>query len=73
MVSGFAMVLYSRLSIIMDNRKARRAVLGMIIINGIVWHTAMFTIMSGMRTLQFSGRAHRKHPLPPMKFSEEGG
>lgn len=60
MISGFSMVLYSRLSIILECRKARRAVLGMIMFNGFVWHTAMITILSGMRTMQFSSRPDRK-------------
>jgi hypothetical protein len=56
MITGFSMVLFSRLAIILESRIARRAVLGMIIFNGIVWHSAMITILSGMRTMQFSQR-----------------
>ena len=41
MVTGFSLVLYSRLNIICQNRRTRQFVLGMIIFNGIVWHTAM--------------------------------
>jgi hypothetical protein len=47
MVSGFSVVLYSRLSIIVQNRRTRRLVLGMIIFNGIVWHTIMTTTTTG--------------------------
>lgn len=52
MITGFSMVLYSRLSIILLNWKACRSVLGMIMFNGIVWHTAMMTILGGMRATQ---------------------
>lgn len=54
MITGFSMVLYSRLSIILMNYKARRSVLGMILLNGIVWHTAMIIILGGMRAAQNS-------------------
>ena len=56
MISGFSMVLYSRLTIILESHRARRVVLGMIIFNGCVWHTVMITVLSGMRTTQYAGR-----------------
>lgn len=49
MVTGFAMVMYSRLSLIgfvMRNRYILRLALAMIIINGIVFHTSAITIFA---------------------------
>jgi hypothetical protein len=61
MISGFSMVLYSRLTIILESHKARRAVLGMIVFNGFVWHTVMITVLSGMRTTQYAGNPAGKY------------
>lgn len=47
MVSGFSMVLYSRLSIIVQNRRTRKLVLTIIIFNGVIWHTIMTTTTVG--------------------------
>ena len=41
MVSGFALVLWSRLGFILGSRQIRRYLLWMIIFNGVVFHTAM--------------------------------
>jgi hypothetical protein len=64
MISGFSMVLYSRLSIILESRKVRRAVLAMVVTNGLVWHSAMIIILGGMRAMQNShqpgGESHHK-------------
>ncbi|KAH6613084.1 hypothetical protein C7974DRAFT_405140 [Boeremia exigua] len=57
MVSGFSMVLYSRLSIICHNRNVRRAILFMIIFNGIVWHSSM-TIISFGKVWTRNGKRH---------------
>lgn len=63
MISGFSMVLYSRLTIILESHKTRRAVLGMIVFNAFVWHTVMITVLSGMRTTQYAGRPSGKYPF----------
>jgi len=63
MISGFSMVLYSRLTIILESHKARRSVLGMIISNAFVWHTVMITVLSGMRTTQYAGRPSGRYPF----------
>jgi hypothetical protein len=55
MVSGFSLVLYSRLSIIVADRRVRMGVLGMIIVNGLVWHTAMTTIATGKAKERYAG------------------
>lgn len=47
MVSGFSTVLYSRLNLIMENQTIRRRILIMIILNGLIFHTAMVTISIG--------------------------
>ena len=58
-----SMVLYSRLTIILESHKARRSVLGMIISNAFVWHTVMITVLSGMRTTQYAGRPSGRYPF----------
>jgi hypothetical protein len=47
MVSGFAVILYSRLNIILENWKIQRALLTMIIIIGCVFHPLMITLSIG--------------------------
>jgi hypothetical protein len=49
MVSGFALVLYSRLNLVLENRKTRRCVLYMIIINGLLLHVMIITVKVGGR------------------------
>ena len=41
MVSGFALVLWSRLGLIFGNQRVKRYLLYMIVFNGVVWHTIM--------------------------------
>ncbi|KAL1795383.1 hypothetical protein ACET3X_007199 [Alternaria dauci] len=57
MITGFSMVLYSRLTVIMQSHKARRTLLGMIIFNGLVWHTVMTTVLAGKKTMKSAGNA----------------
>jgi hypothetical protein len=59
MVTGFSLVLYSRLSIIVQNRRMRLMVLGMIVFNGVVWHTAMTTIAAGKAKERYAGDKSR--------------
>jgi hypothetical protein len=51
MVSGFAIVLYSRLNLILESRRIRRYVLCLIIFNGVVFHPMMTTLSIGMAAL----------------------
>jgi hypothetical protein len=60
MVSGFSMVLYSRLSIICQSRKARRAVLGMVIGNAVLWHGSVIVLNAGIRWLKNRGMKDRE-------------
>ncbi|KAF4454387.1 hypothetical protein F53441_3104 [Fusarium austroafricanum] len=46
-ISGQSVVLYSRLHLIVTDKNILRAVLIMIIINGIVWHTTMTVLLFG--------------------------
>ena len=46
--TGFAVVLYSRLHLIVRNRKTLRLVLAMIIINAIIFHTPMIVFLMGL-------------------------
>ncbi|KAL6702833.1 hypothetical protein ACN47E_000919 [Coniothyrium glycines] len=56
MVTGFSTVLYSRLNIISRKRILRRAILAMIVSNGIVWHTSMTVISFGKSWCKDTGR-----------------
>jgi hypothetical protein len=60
MVSGFAVVLWSRLNLILNNTFIRRAVLGMIIFNGVVWHPTMIALSFGRIYLGNEGRLEEK-------------
>ncbi|ORY10240.1 hypothetical protein BCR34DRAFT_602221 [Clohesyomyces aquaticus] len=59
MVSGFSMVLYSRLNIILEKRRTRQLVLAMIIFNGVIWHTAVVTLLAGIAAERNSGHRER--------------
>ncbi|KAH7384126.1 hypothetical protein DE146DRAFT_792527 [Phaeosphaeria sp. MPI-PUGE-AT-0046c] len=59
MVTGFSLVIYSRLSIIVQSRRTRRFVLAMIIFNGVIWHTAMTTIATGKAYERYVGDVSR--------------
>lgn len=59
MVTGFSLVLYSRLSIIVQSRRTRQFALAMIIFNGVVWHTAMTTISTGKAYEKYAGDISR--------------
>lgn len=47
LVSGQSVVLYSRLHLVLDNSSILRAVLWMIICNGVVWHTSITVLLFG--------------------------
>jgi hypothetical protein len=47
MISGQSVVLYSRLHLVLHNRKVLRGVLWMIVFNGILWHTLTTIINYG--------------------------
>ncbi|KAF5670105.1 hypothetical protein FHETE_4788 [Fusarium heterosporum] len=46
-ITGQSVVLYSRLHLILNDKKILRLVLIMIIINGVTWHTAMTVLLFG--------------------------
>lgn len=52
MVTGFSMVLYSCLNLILDSRTLRRRVLWMIIINAAIFHPLMITISIGSNVIR---------------------
>jgi hypothetical protein len=54
MVSGFSIVLYSRLNLILESQTIRRRVLAMIVLNGFIFHTAMITLSLGSIALRHS-------------------
>ncbi|KAE9988203.1 hypothetical protein EG328_000159 [Venturia inaequalis] len=58
MVSGFSTVLYSRLNLIMENQTTRRRILIMIVLNGLVFHTAMVTISVGSAAVRNTKPGH---------------
>lgn len=47
LVSGQSVVLYSRLHLVLHNPKILRAVLWMIICNGVIWHTSVTVLLFG--------------------------
>ncbi|KAK2684932.1 hypothetical protein QWA68_016185 [Fusarium oxysporum] len=47
LVSGQSVVLYSRLHLVVTDAKVLRAVLIMIIVNGVVWHTSITVVLFG--------------------------
>ncbi|KAH7147090.1 hypothetical protein B0J13DRAFT_553227 [Dactylonectria estremocensis] len=47
LVSGQSVVLYSRLHLVLNDPKILRAVLWMIIANGVVWHTSITVLLFG--------------------------
>ncbi|KAH8661764.1 hypothetical protein BGZ61DRAFT_147738 [Ilyonectria robusta] len=47
LVSGQSVVLYSRLHLVLNNQRILRAVLWMIIVNGVVWHTSITVVFFG--------------------------
>ncbi|KAL4731207.1 hypothetical protein ACLX1H_000169 [Fusarium chlamydosporum] len=55
-ISGQSVVLYSRLHLIMTDRKILRSVLVVIILNGITWHTTMTVLLFGS---EYSPRENR--------------
>ncbi|OAL50897.1 hypothetical protein IQ07DRAFT_630877 [Pyrenochaeta sp. DS3sAY3a] len=57
MVSGFALVLWSRLGLIFGNERVKRYLLFMIVFNGVVWHT----ILSVFAMIMW----HQRGPSPP--------
>lgn len=50
---------YSRLNLIALNHRIRRAVLFMMIFNGVVWHVAVITMNAGIRYLKENGQTER--------------
>jgi hypothetical protein len=47
LVSGHSVVLYSRLHLVLQNTTILRGVLGMIIVNGIIWHPTITVLLFG--------------------------
>ncbi|KAF2108263.1 hypothetical protein BDV96DRAFT_672399 [Lophiotrema nucula] len=60
MVTGFAVVLYSRLNIILESVRFRRAILYCIIFNGVVFHTTMTVLSVGATAIVRTGTPHQK-------------
>lgn len=48
MVTGFSIVLWSRLNIILEDRRIIYGVLAMILINGFIWHSALVVLQFGL-------------------------
>jgi hypothetical protein len=71
MVTGFAVMLWSRLNLILESRRIRRFLLFMIIINAVVWHSMMITLSFGRITLmnqrRFEERAKWTRVYLPME------
>jgi hypothetical protein len=61
MVTGFALVLWSRLGLIFGNERVKKGLLYLIVFNGVVWHTIM-TVFYMIMTDQ---RVRQPRPQPP--------
>lgn len=55
MVTGFSIVLWSRLNIVVEDRRIRNGVLAMILTNGFIWHTALIILQFGLAGATVSG------------------
>jgi hypothetical protein len=67
MVSGFSIVLYSRLSILVRNRLILRLTLAMIIINGVCLHTATLILVYGSSIESRDGLENRAKWLAALR------
>ncbi|KAF2730070.1 hypothetical protein EJ04DRAFT_397684, partial [Polyplosphaeria fusca] len=67
MVTGFSVVLYSRLKIILEHRKLRNAILAMIVFNGVVWHTALIVTNIAVIAIVRDGSSQQKATLKTWK------
>jgi hypothetical protein len=55
MVTGFSIVLWARLNIVVEDRRIRNGVLAMILTNGFIWHTALIILQFGLAGASASG------------------
>lgn len=62
MVTGFAVVLYSRLNLILESRITRRTVLYMIIAKGLVFYVILIMVEVGNRALGGAAGEHESTP-----------
>jgi hypothetical protein len=70
MVTGFSIVLWSRLNIIVEDRRIRRGVLAMILTNGFIFHSALVTLQFGLASAKGSQRAAWLRILNPMERTQ---
>jgi hypothetical protein len=70
MVTGFSIVLWSRLNIIVEDRRIRRGVLAMIFINGVIFHSALVTLQFGLAGAKGSQRAPWLKVLNPLERTQ---
>jgi hypothetical protein len=67
MVTGFSVVLWSRLNIIIIDKRVLRGVLAMIILNAFIWHTALVILQFGLAEANMSQRQAWLRVLNPFE------
>jgi hypothetical protein len=70
MVTGFSIVLWSRLNIIIQDRRIRRGILAMILINAVIFHSALVALQFGLAASKGSQRAPWLRILNPMERTQ---
>jgi hypothetical protein len=67
MVTGFSIVLWSRLQFITSDKRILRGVLAMILIDGFIWHSALVTLQYGLALANKTQHAAWLRVLNPME------
>jgi hypothetical protein len=70
MVTGFSIVLWSRLNIVVEDQRVRRGVLAMILTNGVIFHSALVTLQYGLAAAKGPQRAGWLRVLNPMERTQ---
>jgi hypothetical protein len=70
MVTGFSIVLWSRLNIIVEDKRVRRGVLAMILTNGFIFHSALITLQFGLASAKGPQRTGWLRVLNPMERTQ---
>jgi hypothetical protein len=70
MVTGFSVVLWSRLNIIVEDWRLRSGILAMIITNGFIFHSALVVLQFGLASANTQQRAAWLRVLNPMERTQ---
>lgn len=67
MVTGYSIVLWSRLSIIIDNRRVIWGILAVVLFDGFVFHTALWVLQYGLSSVKGAARGPWLDVLNPFE------